>query len=92
MLKVHPPSFYNSSLPTRETYDGRGKTLFLYLAAQGVLYLFDRGCEITEKESGERGGNILFKKMIHGPEAVQLMSQQCTVGVFGVVFSESVYQ
>lgn len=67
--------------------------MFLYLAAHRVLYLFDRGCEITEEESGERGGgDIPFKKMIHGLEAEQLMSQQCTVGVFGGVFSEGVYQ
>lgn len=34
-------------------------------------------------------GNLLLKKMIHGFQAKQLMSQQCTVGVFGGVSSGS---
>lgn len=70
-----------------------GKKLFLYLAARILLYLLDRGFEITgKKRRVEERRNILFKKMIHGLEAAQLMSQQCTVGVFGDVFGQGVYQ
>lgn len=64
----------------------------LYLSVHSILYLSDRGCEITEKGKWRKGRNILFKKMIHELLAVQFMSQQCTVGVFGGVFREGVYQ
>lgn len=33
----------------------REKPSFLYLAALAALYLSDRGCEITDKDSGQRG-------------------------------------
>lgn len=46
----------------------------------------------SQERRGEKRGNILLKKMIHGLEAEQLMSQLCTVGVFWGVFVESVHQ
>ncbi len=63
---------------------------FIWLLTEHFIYLTED--VKSQKRRVENGGNILFKKMIHGLEAVQLMSQQCTVGVFGGVFSEGVYQ
>lgn len=34
----------------------------LYLAVHSILYLSDRGCEITEKESGEKGEIFFLRR------------------------------
>lgn len=87
----HPPSLHSLSLPTRETHDGREKHhFFIWLHTEYFIFLTED--VKSQKRRVEKGRNILFKKMIHGFEAEQLMSQLCTVGVFWGVFSEGVYQ
>lgn len=65
VAKAHPPWFHSLSLPWRKAW-WQGKTLFLYLAVQRALYLFDRGREITGKQSGERGEIFFLRKWFMG--------------------------
>lgn len=44
----------------KEKHVNSGETL--YLAVHSILYLSDRGCEITEKESGEKGEIFFLRK------------------------------
>lgn len=77
--------------PNEKTHDGSEKHSFcIWLHTEYFIYLTED--VKSQKRCTEKWRNILFKRMIHGLLAVQFMSQQCTVGVFGGVFREGVYQ
>lgn len=86
--KEHPPSLHSFSLPMRETHGGRGEkknSVSLFGCTQSTLSIWQR---MWNHRKGEwrKEGKVLLKKMMHGLQALQLMSRQCTVGVFGGVF------
>lgn len=64
----------------------RWPPFFIWLHSQHFIYLTEAVQSQTSTVAKE--GNLL-KKMIHGFQAKQLMSQQCTVGIFGGVSMSS---
>lgn len=86
---IHHPFIPFSS--QRKKHDGREKhSFFIWLHTEYFIYLTED--MKSQERRMKKWENILFKKMIHGLEAQQLMSQQCTVCVFGGVLSKGVYR